>query len=112
MITSSTCGSTFVWEELLALQIVGESQQLMLRALLTISRCGVAAKMSIEPLHQLDVGRAQAAEAEVEKTPRPVGEPLRHLPLGLGLPDRALERCHVGASGTGVVVGLLRRRRG
>ena len=46
VITSSTCGSTFVWEELLALQIVGESQQLMLRALLTISRCGVAAKMS------------------------------------------------------------------
>ena len=46
----------------------------------TITRCARLAEDVDEALHQLDVGRSERAEREVEQRPRPLAQVLGELP--------------------------------
>ena len=113
VITASTCGRIEVWGRNSSPAIVvGQPQQLVLRALGDDHAVRGVGERVDEPLHQLDVGGAQRAEREVDERALALGQHRRQLPRRVGRADARLQVEPVVAERAGArVVGLVRIQR-
>ena len=92
VITRSTLGRISVWGRNSApAMLSASSNSVVLRALGDDEAVGRVGQLGDQLLHQLDVGRAERAEAEVDQRLLAVAQRLRQLPGRVGRPDARLQ---------------------